>query len=111
MSNAIYLDHNATSPVREAVADAMMSALRQVGNPSSVHAFGRRQRQLVEEARAEVAALAGVSPQNVVFVGSGTEANNLELRGTGQARIIVSAIEHPSVLQAASNIEHAPVTA
>ena len=111
MSNAVYLDHNATSPVREEVAEAMMSAMRQVGNPSSVHAFGRRQRQLVEEARAEIAALVGALPQNVIFAGSGTEANNLALRGTGRARVVISAIEHPSILQAVDGAELAPVTA
>ncbi|MEX2617699.1 MAG: cysteine desulfurase family protein [Alphaproteobacteria bacterium] len=111
MNNEIYLDHNATAPVREAVADAMMAALRQTGNASSVHRFGRRQRQLVETARAEVAALLGAPPQNVVFTGGGTEANNLALRGAGRKRIIVSAIEHLSVLQAADGAEIAPVTA
>lgn len=111
MNNEIYLDHNATAPVREAVAEAMMAALRQAGNASSVHGFGRRQRQLVETARAEVAALLGAPPQNVVFTAGGTEANNLALRGSGRRRVIVSAIEHLSVLHATDGAEIAPVTA
>lgn len=110
MNSEIYLDHNATAPIREAVAEAMMAAMRQTGNASSVHGFGRRQRQLVETARAEVAALLGAPQQNVVFTAGGTEANNLALRGAGRRRIIVSAIEHLSVLQAVDGAELAPVT-
>jgi cysteine desulfurase len=111
MRHDIYLDHNATAPLSAEVADAMCSALRQTGNASSVHAFGRRQRQRIEEARAEVATLAGVPAQNVVFTAGGTEANNLALRGTGCERVLVSAIEHPSVLQAADNAGQLSVTA
>ncbi len=101
MGPAVYLDYNATVPIRPEVADAMAAALEVVGNPSSVHRFGRAARRLVEEAREKVAALVGARPAEVVLTSGGTEANNLALEGTGRARRLVSAIEHPSVLQAA----------
>ncbi len=101
-----YLDHNATSPLRPEVLAAVTAALSRAGNPSSVHAEGREARALVERARAQVAALVGVRPENVTFTGSGTEANATALRpgalrnGRGQpvARLITSATEHASVL-------------
>ena len=78
------------------------------GNPSSVHSFGRAARRIVEDARRQVAALAGADPATVVFTSGGTEANNLALRGCGRTRILVSAVEHPSVLEAADDIETIP---
>lgn len=104
-----YLDHNATAPLRRAAADAMAGALDEWGNPSSVHGRGRAARRLVEEARAEVAALAGARAEEVVFTSGGTEANDLAIRGHGRGRVLVSAIEHPSVLEAAGDIETIPV--
>lgn len=95
-----YLDYNAGAPIRPAVAEAVSAALARTGNPSSVHRFGRLARRAVEDARAEVAALVGARPGEVVFTGSGSEANNLALRGTGR-RPVVAAIEHDSVLRAA----------
>ncbi len=92
---AVYLDFNAGAPVRTEVAEAMARALASAGNPSSVHRFGRLARRAVEDARALVARLAGAAPAGVVFTGGGTEANDLALRGR---RLIVSAIEHDSVL-------------
>src|SRR3546814_10515488 len=71
-----YLDYNATAPVREPVVAAMTAALSAWGNPSSVHGYGRAARQIVERARAEVAALVGAEPRQVVFTSGGTEANN-----------------------------------
>ena len=100
-SDASYLDYNATSPVKPAVAEAIAHALTVTGNPSSVHEFGRAARKLVEDAREAVARLAGGAPEGVVFTAGGTEANNLALHGTGRPVLIVSAIEHPSVLRAA----------
>ncbi|MDX1483377.1 MAG: cysteine desulfurase family protein [Alphaproteobacteria bacterium] len=97
-----YLDYNATAPVRPQVRDAMSRALTLEGNPSSVHGAGRRARAAVEEARERVAALAGTSAANVVFTGSGSEANNLALAGPRPAHILVSAIEHPSILRPAA---------
>nr|WP_274389784.1 cysteine desulfurase family protein [Azospirillum doebereinerae] len=95
------MDHNATTPLKPAVKAAMVQAMDLVGNPSSVHAFGRTARRAVDEARAAVAALAGVKPAQVLFTGSGTEANNLALRGFSGRTVLVSAIEHDSALAAA----------
>ncbi|MDH3242055.1 MAG: cysteine desulfurase [Alphaproteobacteria bacterium] len=97
-----YLDYNATAPVRPEVRAAMVAALALPGNPSSVHGPGREARACVEEGRANVARLAGTAPGNIVFTGSGSEANNLALVGTKPGRILVSAIEHPSVLRPAA---------
>jgi cysteine desulfurase len=104
-----YLDYNATAPVRPAVADAMVQALAIGGNPSSVHRAGRAARRAVETARAEVAALIGARDSEIVFVSGGSEANHLALRGSGRARVLVSAIEHDSVLAAVPDAEIVPV--
>lgn len=106
---AVYLDYNAEAPLKPAVAEAMAAAAGRVGNPSSVHRFGRLARRAVEDARARVAALAGAAPAEVIFTASGTEANNLALKGCGRARPVVSAVEHDSVLRAAPETRHAPV--
>ena len=99
----IYLDHNATTPVRDEVVDAMTRVLREDhGNPSSVHEEGGRARALVEEARAQVASLLGAQPREVIFTSGATEANNTALlcaaRASGRGRHVVSSnVEHPSV--------------
>jgi len=101
-----YLDYNATAPARPEAREAAISALAATGNPSSVHAEGRAARRLVEEARAEVARLAGVAARCVVFLSGGTEAADAALNpffgvGVGAAplaRLIVGAGEHPCVL-------------
>lgn len=105
MSDRVYLDWNATTPLRREAREAMAAASDRPGNPSSVHAEGRQARRLVEEARAEVAGAVGTLPRNVVFTSGGTEANALALapglrRGSGAPveRLVVSAIEHASVL-------------
>ncbi len=105
MAGRIYLDWNATTPLRPEAKAAMAHAWEIGGNPSSVHAEGREARRLVEEARAAVAAAVGAEAQNVIFTSGGTEANSLALapglrRGKGPAveRLLVSAIEHASVL-------------
>ncbi len=108
-STVSYLDHNATTPVLPPVVEAMVDALRSTGNPSSVHRFGRNARRLVEIARAQVAAAINAEAGTVVFTGSGTEANNLALRGWDRAPILVSAIEHDSVLKAVDTPLLAPV--
>lgn len=97
----IYLDHNATAPVRPEVRDAVLNALEEPANPSSVHVFGRKARNIMEASRAEVAALVGAEPPEVVFTSGGTEANNLALRVPGIASLVVSATEHDSVLSPA----------
>jgi cysteine desulfurase len=105
MTGRIYLDWNATAPLRPAARTAFVAALDRVGNPSSVHAEGRSARHLVETAREQVAALVGAQARNVVFTSGGTEANALALtpqierpgHGAPLRRLLVSAIEHPSV--------------
>src|SRR6201995_1772390 len=104
MAERVYLDWNATTPLRPEAKVAMADAWDLAGNPSSVHAEGRQARRLVEEARASVASAVGASPRNVVFTSSGTEANVLALtpglRSGGRGpveRLLVSAVEHASV--------------
>lgn len=109
MAGQVYLDFNATAPARPEVVQAVTAAMRAGGNASSVHATGRAARVLVEDARAAVASLVGASPGGVTFTGSGTEANNQALRCTGRARVLVSAIEHESVLRARPDAEPIPV--
>src|SRR4051794_21032123 len=104
-----YLDHNATTPVRPEAAAAVADALGLGGNASSVHRAGRGARRLLEAARAEVAALAGAAPEQVVFTSGGTEANHLALFGCGRDRILVSVAEHDSVLRACPAAETFPV--
>ncbi|MBI3048765.1 MAG: cysteine desulfurase [Acidobacteria bacterium] len=102
----VYLDHNATTPLHPAVADAMVRVLRdEFGNPSSVHHFGQRAKAAVDEARSAVAALLGADPGDVVFTSGGTESDNLAIRGaaealerTGKRHLVASAIEHEAVL-------------
>ena len=103
-TEAIYLDYNATAPVKPQVSEAIAKALAMTGNPSSVHQFGRDARNAVELARDQVAAMIGARPEEVVFTAGGTEANNMALSGARRKRLIISAIEHPSVLQAAEAI-------
>lgn len=110
----VYMDYNATAPVRPAVIAAMAEALAATGNPSSVHRFGRAARRRVEEAREQVAALIGAQASMVTFTSGGTEANILALAGVpGGRRLLVSAIEHDSVLKTAgaNGAEVIPVTA
>ena len=105
MTERVYLDWNATTPLRPEAKAAMAQAWELAGNPSSVHAEGRQARRLVEDARAAVAAAVGAVSRNVTFTSGGTEANVLALgpgvrRTGGQAvrRLLISAIEHTSVL-------------
>jgi cysteine desulfurase len=102
---SIYLDYNATAPIRPEARDAVLRAFETAGNPSSVHASGRAARDLVETARAQVAALVGVVPGSVTFVSGGTEANALAIGSAAFAgfnRIIVSEGEHDAVLETAA---------
>lgn len=112
MTRPVYLDYNATAPLKPAVIDAMTAALAECGNASSVHRFGRLARRAVDAARDEVAALVGVEARQVVFTSGGTEANNLAIAAAGAGRrILVSAVEHDSVRQAAPEAEIIPVDA
>jgi cysteine desulfurase len=105
MPNRVYLDWNATTPLRPEAKAALAAAWDICGNPSSVHAEGRQARRLVEDARTAIAAAVGARPQDVVFCSGGTEANALALtpglrRGASSPvqRLLVSAVEHASVL-------------
>ena len=105
MASRVYLDWNATTPLRPEAKAAMAAAWELAGNPSSVHAEGRQARRLIEDARAAVAGAVGAAARNVVFTSGGTEANALALspglRGGSGAplqRLLVSAVEHPSVM-------------
>ncbi len=96
-----YLDHNATSPLRPEARAAMLAAMEIAGNASSVHGEGRAARKLLDDARDAIARAVGVIAPMVVFTSGGSEANNMALKGVAVERLIVSAVEHPSVIEAA----------
>lgn len=101
-----YLDYNATAPLLPEARDAMLAFLGPPANPSSAHREGARARAALEEARAEVAALVGAAPSEIVFTSGATEANNLALRGVLEAAgagaaLVTTAVEHASVLETA----------
>ncbi|MBI4082931.1 MAG: cysteine desulfurase [Candidatus Lambdaproteobacteria bacterium] len=118
----IYLDHNATAPLLPVAFERMAAALRELpGNPSSPHAFGQAARAALEAERARLADLLGVSRRELIFTSGGSEANALVLRAVAEeglpAHVIVSAVEHPSVLRGADwlarhgvAVSHLPVT-
>jgi cysteine desulfurase len=108
----IYLDHNATTPIAPEVRDAIRPYLEDnFGNPSSAHGHGAAAAEAVGRARAEVAALLGCEPAAIVFTGSGSEADNLAVKGVALARLgegdhlIASAVEHPAVGAACRYLE------
>jgi cysteine desulfurase len=115
MTERIYFDWNATAPLRQEARAAALAAFDVNGNPSSVHGEGRAARRLIEHAREQVAALVGAQPRNVAFTSGGTEANMLALApAAARDRLLVSAIEHPSVLAGgrfpSGSVERLPVT-
>ena len=111
----IYLDHNATTPVAPPVLQAMLPFFSErFGNPSSIHSYGQQTRRAVDRAREQVADLIGADPGEVVFCGSGTEADNLAIRGPFDRRLaagvrgghlVTSAVEHPAVLNPCAGLE------
>lgn len=119
MNERLYFDWNASAPLRVEARGAVLAALEAVGNPSSIHAEGRAARCIVEEARENIGLLVGAEPRNVVLTSGGTEANMLALappRGPDAppyGKLLVSAIEHPSVLAGGrfttSAVEQIPV--
>jgi cysteine sulfinate desulfinase/cysteine desulfurase-like protein len=111
-----YLDHAATTPMRPEAIAAMTEELAQLGNPSSLHAAGRRARRVVEESREEIAAVFGARPSEVIFTSGGTEADNLAIKGLywaasagqpGRRRILTTSIEHHAVLDPVQWLERA----
>jgi len=110
MSKSVYLDHNASAPLRPEAMEAIESTMRMVGNGSSVHAGGRAARKIIEDARRNIARLCAADSDFVTFTSGGTEANNLALSGTGRSRVLISAVEHPSVREAYDNALAIPVT-
>jgi len=108
----VYMDHASATPVRKAVIDAMLPYFDQhFGNPSAVYDMGSKIKQVMEEQRAKVASLIGAKAEQIIFTSSGAEANNLAIKGVSLAgqkkgnHIIVSAIEHHSVLNSARFFE------
>jgi cysteine desulfurase len=108
----IYMDHNATTPLREEVLEAMLPYLREeFGNASSLHFFGMRARRAIESAREQVAAALGAQPREIVFTGCGTESDNQAIKGVAFANrsrgdhIVTSRIEHKAVLQTCQYLE------
>jgi cysteine desulfurase len=104
--NPVYFDHNATTPLDGRVLDAMLPFLReQFGNASSRHEYGTVARKAIDRARAQVAALVGVQPSQLVFTSGGTEANNLFITGAAgylkPSQVVISPIEHPCVAKPA----------
>ncbi len=115
---AVYLDNNATTALDEKVLEVMLPYMGQItGNPSSLHRFGRLQKDAIEQARESVAQLLGARAEQVIFTSGGTESNNLLLKGFSEknisGRIAISAIEHMSLLEPAqhlaSNVDIVPV--
>jgi cysteine desulfurase len=108
----IYMDHNATTPLREEVLEAMLPYLREeYGNASSLHAFGIQARRAVERAREQIAAALNARPREIVFTGCGTESDNQAIKGVAFANrhkgdhIITSRVEHKAVLQTCEYLE------
>ncbi len=107
----IHLDHNATTPVDQAVKEVMFEYMECYGNPSSIYAAGKQARSAIETARRSVSALINCTARRIIFTGGGSEANNLAIKGIAFANggqknhIITSAIEHPSVLNACRWLE------
>jgi len=120
---SVYLDHAATTPMFDAAIDAMNTALRKLGNPSSLHTEGRSTRKDVEDAREKLAKAIGCQASEVIFTGSGTEANNAAVKGlywhSDKKVILISSIEHHAVMDPAhwlaehegAEIVEIPVTA
>jgi cysteine desulfurase len=113
----VYLDHAATTPAHPKVVEAMMPFfIEKFGNPSNLHDMGREAKNAVEEARAKTAALIGAKPEELFFTSSGTESNNFAIKGLAQANsqkgrhIVVSQVEHFSVLHPVKTLEKAGFT-
>jgi len=105
MTDLIYLDFNATAPTQPEVIAAMVATMEAGGNPSSVHQQGRSSRNKVEGARRQIADLINCKAQEIIFTSGGTEANNLALSGLANRQLMISAIEHDSILTGTAALE------
>lgn len=105
----VYLDWNATTPLRTAAKQAVLRALDEVPNPSSVHSFGRSAKRVLEDSRRIIATAIGAAAADVIFTSGATEANALALQGHPWGRVLVSAVEHDSVLAQCPSAERIPV--
>jgi cysteine desulfurase len=111
-TSPVYLDHAATTPMRPAAIEAMTEELAHLGNPSSLHAAGRRARRVVEESREQLAEVFGARPSEIIFTSGGTEADNLAVKGLywarregGRRRVLTTSVEHHAVLDSVRWLE------
>ena len=114
-TSPVYLDHAATTPMRPEAIAAMAEELGRLGNPSSLHAAGRRARRVVEESREQLAEVFGARPSEVVFTSGGTEADNLAVKGLywarrdgpdgSRRRVLTTSVEHHAVLDSVRWLE------
>ena len=110
MRMSVYLDHNATTPLRPDVIGLMSRVMAETGNPSSIHSFGRTARKHIEDARGQIARAFDIGPQQIIFNSGATEGNNTILKGFSGQRILISAIEHASIIESGVKAEIIPVT-
>src|SRR5690242_21760782 len=113
-ANPVYLDHAATTPMRQEAIAAMTEELGELGNPSSLHAAGRRARRVVEESREQLAEVFGARPSEIIFTSGGTEADNLAVKGLfwarrdgSRRRVLTTSVEHHAVLDSVRWLEEA----
>src|SRR5271163_1935631 len=113
-TTSAYLDHAATTPMRPEAIAAMTEELAELGNPSSLHAAGRRARRVVEESREQLAEVFGARPSEIVFTSGGTEADNLAVKGLywarhggSRRRVLTTSVEHHAVLDSVRWLEEA----
>jgi cysteine desulfurase len=112
-TSPVYLDHAATTPMRPAAIEAMTEELAHLGNPSSLHAAGRRARRVVEESREQLAEVFGARPSEIIFTSGGTEADNLAVKGLywarqgdgARRRVVTTSVEHHAVLDSVRWLE------
>ncbi|MBE2192252.1 MAG: cysteine desulfurase [Alphaproteobacteria bacterium] len=110
MMTNLFFDHNATTPIRPNALALAASVMGEVGNAASVHSFGRAANKHVETARRQIAEILDVSPQQIIFNSGASEGNNTILKGFSGQRILISAIEHPSIIECGVAAEKIPVT-
>ena len=109
MNDALYLDYNASAPMRPEVLDVVTNILAAPHNASSVHSYGREGRRIIEQARSDIAAIINVPPAQLIFNSGATEANNTVLHHFAGEKIAVCAASHLSILDAAEHLVHIPV--